>query len=277
MSLNRRLLLERVIATVCAAAFGFKAWPAQSVGFTTGPAKGSLLIIGGGGRDSGIQKVAWDLAGGRQAHWVYIPTAVHDDDMARAVAPRFARHSAYPVETLHTRDRGIADSAAFSRPLRDATAVFLEGGREWRLADAYLDTRVHVELAGVLARGGLICGTSAGAAILASYLVRGSPQGDQILMAPGHERGFGFLTHAAIDPHVLARHRQGDLEQVVAVHPDLLGIGLDEDAAVVVQGGSMSVVNAHAVLITNAGPDQTTGYFRLPAHASYDLTRRAIQ
>ncbi|PYU42209.1 MAG: hypothetical protein DMG54_16885 [Acidobacteria bacterium] len=71
------------------------------------------------------------------------------------------------------KDRVKADSAEFVAPLKQATFVFIDGGRQWRLADAYLGTRVERELRNVLKRGGVIAGNSAGASILASYLVRG--------------------------------------------------------------------------------------------------------
>ena len=74
--------------------------------------------------------------------------------------------------------------------LRDATGVWIPGGRQWRLVDSYLNTRTHRELQRVLERGGVVGGTSAGASILGSYLVRGSPETNTIVMAPGYEEGF---------------------------------------------------------------------------------------
>src|SRR5579872_4529889 len=66
----------------------------------------------------------------------------------------------------------------------------------------------------VLARGGVVAGTSAGASILTSYLVRGAPEGNWILSAPGHERGFGLLANAAVDQHVDRYHREDDIADV---------------------------------------------------------------
>ncbi len=57
--------------------------------------------------------------------------------------------------------------------LGNAQAVWISGGRQWRLADAYLHTRTHRELFALLDWGGLIGGSSAGASIMASYLIRG--------------------------------------------------------------------------------------------------------
>ncbi|MGH7045751.1 MAG: Type 1 glutamine amidotransferase-like domain-containing protein [Stellaceae bacterium] len=79
-------------------------------------------------------------------------------------------------------------------------AVFFGGGRQYRLVDAYAGTLTERAIRAVLARGGLIAGTSAGATILGSYLVRGAPsEGNSILMYPGYERGFAYLSNVAID------------------------------------------------------------------------------
>ena len=78
---------------------------------------------------------------------------------------------------LHTTDRKVADSPEFVAPLKDATGVYLEGGRHWRLAEAYLGTLTLKEIFGVLDRGGVVMGGSAGATIQGSYMVRGSSNG----------------------------------------------------------------------------------------------------
>jgi len=120
------------------------------------------------------------------------------------------------------------------------------------LADAYLGTRVERELRNVLKRGGLIAGSSAGASILASSLVRGDPAGPEVMMAKGHERGFGFIPNNAIDQHVSERHREHEMESVVAAHPKLLGIGIDPNTIMVVHGGRLDVIGSGKVTITEA-------------------------
>ena len=267
--LNRRVVvwgLAGATATVAGSAHP------QAGPRSQGPERGALLIIGGGDRGREIQHAAWSLAGGREAQWVYIPTAFHDDDLGSALPPTFARHARRRVQVLHTRDRSEADTAAFAAPLQNATAVFIDGGRQWRLTDAYLDTRTHAALRGVLDRGGVVVGTSAGAAVLASYLMRGSPEGSDTVMSPGHEVGFGFLTHAAIDPHVVKWRRERDMAQVVVAHPDVLGIGLDEGAAVVVRNGDMLRVNGRAVLITDGVDHDGEPFLCLAKNRSFDLT-----
>jgi cyanophycinase len=209
-----------------------------------------LLIIGGGEQGTEIQNAAIEL-GGKPARWVFIPTAGTDAEVAKAEPPAFIRRSGATSMVLHTPDRKVADSEAFVAPLRTATAVFFEGGRQWRLVDAYGNTRTERELRGVLDRNGLIAGTSAGATIQGSYLVLGAPESNTILMSPGHERGFGYLSNAAIDQHVGERGRENDLSVVVASHPGLLGVGIDENTAVIVQHNAMTVIGRCSVRITD--------------------------
>ncbi|HXV86414.1 MAG TPA: Type 1 glutamine amidotransferase-like domain-containing protein, partial [Gemmatimonadales bacterium] len=156
-----------VLALVAAAAPA----PAQDVG----PAHGSLVIVGGGALDQVILERLVQLAGGPDAPLVVIPTAGEDEsyDQYWPGLRGLRQAGATQLTVLHTRDRAVANTAEFAAPLRQARGVWFPGGRQWRLADSYLNTRVHEELKGVLARGGVIGGTSAGATILGSYLVRG--------------------------------------------------------------------------------------------------------
>jgi cyanophycinase len=237
---------------------------------SAGPARGALLIIGGGERGTQIQDAAIKLAG-KGARWVYIPTASTDAEIVKLIPPAFTGRAGGTVKHLHTRDRKVADSESFTAPLRTATAVFIDGGRQWRLIDAYGGTRTETELRGVLDRGGLIAGTSAGASIQGSYLMRGSPQGNDILMAPGHERGFGYLSNVAVDQHVAERERANDLSEVVAAHPGLLGVGIDESTAVTVQRNTMVVVGTGMVRITDGADHKGLPYYVLKPGARFDL------
>src|SRR6185436_12327004 len=184
------------------------------------------------------------LAGGPGAHIVVIPTAGE----AEAYGPDcdclalFRALGATNLTVLHTKDRAVADTEAFAAPLKTATAVWFVGGRQWRLVDSYAGTRTEAAIKAVLARGGVIGGTSAGATIQGSYLVRGARSGNEIMMAPGYEAGFGLMRGVAIDQHVTARHREGDLDAVVQKHPEVLGIGIDQSTAIEVGRDSFRVL-----------------------------------
>lgn len=220
---------------------------AQSVG----PQNGSLLIVGGGKMGKEIVQEFVDRAGGIDSPFVLVPGANAGEDWdEKYVAKSFlSRAGAKDITVLHTRDRAVANSEEFVAPLRRAKGVWIDGGRQWRLADSYLGTRTHCELFCVLARGGVIGGSSAGATIQGSYLVRGAPEGNTIMMAKGHEFGFGFMNCTAIDQHVIARKRENDLAEVLDTYPGLLGIGVDEGTAIVVTGRRFKVIGASQVVI----------------------------
>ena len=246
---------------------------------TLGPAKGSLIIVGGGGMPKVIFDRFFQAAGGRDAKLVVVPTAGSgaEYDESTSSVKMFKKAGATNVHLLHTRDPKMADSDEFIAILRDAKAVWFGGGRQWRLADAYLGTKTEVAFHDVLKRGGVIGGSSAGATIQGSYLVRGAPQGNQIMMSPGHEKGFGFVRRSAIDQHLLARERENDMLPVIRKHPHLLGIGIDESTALHVRGNTAEVIGKSKVLFYDIALEKTVGkkfYTTLDPGDRYDLKFR---
>jgi cyanophycinase len=241
---------------------------------TSGPEHGALVIAGGGTLGPAIITRFIELAGGPAAPVVVIPTAsedVKDGWLGKSV---LARAGMTNLTALHTRSHAEADRERFVEPLRRARGVWFDGGRQWRLVDSYLGTRTERELFALLGRGGVIGGTSAGATIQGSYLVRGARAGNTLMMAPGYEKGMGFLKVAAIDQHLLTRKRQEDMVPVVKAHPELLGIGIDESTAIVVQGDRFEVVGESKVAIYEAGKP----YFFLSAGDRFDVkARRKVQ
>jgi cyanophycinase len=236
-----------------------------------GPRDGWLIIIGGGQVGPEIWDRFFSLAGGKDAPIVVIPTAGDADTYNESSLATLRKAGGTNLTLLHTRDRNVADSEAFVEPLRKARGVFFVGGRQWRLADAYLDTRTQRELEALLARGGVIAGSSAGATIQGSFMVRGAVSGNEIMVSPDHIRGLGFLTDSAVDQHLLTRHREKDLVPVINERPDLLGIGLDERTAIVVHGDQFEVIGPSKVAIYTAGHD----FYFLQSGDRFDLTKRA--
>ncbi|HLC51872.1 MAG TPA: cyanophycinase [Candidatus Nanoarchaeia archaeon] len=153
------------------------------------------------------------------------------------------------VTVLHTRNRNVANTEAFVEPLRSAYGVWFEGGRQPRIVDAYLNTLFHDEVRKVLDRGGIVGGTSAGASVMSSFLIRGQTGEAGHIVIGDHTEGFGFLRNVGIDQHVAQRGRENDLSQLVQLHPDHLGIGLDERTAAILDGDIMNVVGDGQVRI----------------------------
>ncbi len=242
-----------------------------------GPARGSLVLVGGSMQDAAIVERFLELAGGEDAPLVLIPTAggAESYDPTWPGTGPFLAAGARHLTVLHTTDRHTANTDAFVEPLRHARGVWFGGGRQWRLADAYLDTKVHEALREVLDRGGVIGGSSAGATILGSYLVRGDTRTNTIMMGD-HEEGFGLLRGVGVDQHLLRRNRQFDLIEVIRARPDLLGIGLDEDTAIVVQGDRFEVIGQSYVAIYDHERLLDSGglFYLLAPGDEYDLATR---
>lgn len=243
-----------------------------------GPKSGALVAVGGGRMPPEIIDEFIKLGGGKSAKFVIIPTANTGEDWGETYVTRsFLKKSGVEqVSVLHTRDRDVADSEDFVKSLQQATGVWIDGGRQWRLADVYLGTRTQREIAAVVQRGGVVGGSSAGATIIGSYLVRGAPEGNHIMMAKGHEEGFGLLKSAAIDQHVIARKRHLDLVPVIDAHPELLGFGIDEATAIVVQANRLRVIGASHVLVhgRRVPTDPEKPYLTLKSGESFDLEKR---
>ena len=242
-----------------------------------GPGNGSLVIIGGGLGDGEIVERIIDLAGGRDAPLVVIPTAggaTRYDKYWKGQRP-FREAGVSDITLLHTYDPAVADTEEFVAPLRRARAVFFGGGRQWRLADAYLNTRTHRELFALLERGGVISGSSAGATIMGSFLVRGDTETNTVMMGD-HEEGFALLKNVGIDQHLLRRNRQFDLIEVIEAHPELLGIGLDEDTAIIVEGDRFEVIGESYVAIYDNQRQIPPGgkFFFLAPGDRYDMGSR---
>jgi cyanophycinase len=244
-----------------------------------GPARGSLVIVGGSMRDPAIIKRFLDLAGGHDVPIVVIPTAGGGDDYDQywRGLRQFKEAGATNLTVLHTKDREVANSDEFVQPIKDARGVWFSGGRQWRLADSYLHTKTHKALWDLLKRGGVIGGSSAGATIQGSYLARGDTKKNTIMMGD-HEEGLGFLRNVTIDQHLLKRNRHFDLIEIIKAKPDLLGIGLDENTAIVVRGDRFEVLGQSYVAIYDHHSQIDSGgqfYFLAPGD-SFDLkTRKA--
>ena len=286
------LFLTSLISTLTA--FGEKTPP-----IVVGPQSGALVIMGGGGRDQTFPQIFKEfvkLAGGKKAQIVIVPTAASSDpdhNYQRSWALELAKQMEVSgVSILHTHDREKADTEDFAKPLATATGVWFGGGRQWRFTKAYGGTRTEKEFHKVLARGGVIGGSSAGATIQGSFLARGDTSGNTIMVGDV-QRGFGFMKNTAIDQHVVARGREKDLIKVLEdprkemrkefKRTELLGIGIDEDVAIVVRGDQFEIIGKEngEVLVYDpkSWEDDTPAekkWTTLRKGARYDLKNRKV-
>lgn len=221
--------------------------------FSVGPSEGHLIVAGGNLTDTAVIHQFLELAGGADAPIVVVVTAMTDDEIG---SPDFYNNltkwwTAYGLRNftfLHTRNRDTANSENFTAPIMKAGGVWFMGGRQWRLVDAYFDTKTLDAFKDVLNRGGVIGGSSAGATIQGSYLARGDTKTNTLMMGD-HEQGFGFISNVAIDQHLLAMNRQFDIFEILDAHPGMLGLGLDENTAIHVSKNQFEVIGKSYVAV----------------------------
>jgi cyanophycinase len=215
-------------------------------------ARGALVLVGGGRIPDAVAQRFVELAGGATAKVVLVPGAMPAGERrADPFAAVLQRHGVNDVRVLDCSAPHEVTPERLS-VLADATAVWFGGGRQWRLVDAFEGTPALAAFHAVLARGGVVGGSSAGATIQADFLVRGNPLGNAEMWCEGYDRGFGFLPGCAVDQHFLARGREQDLAGLIGRLPQLLGIGIDEGTAAIVQGSVLEVLGDSKIAVFDA-------------------------
>ncbi|MDR2791974.1 MAG: cyanophycinase [Tannerellaceae bacterium] len=242
-----------------------------------GPEKGALVIIGGGTVVTEIWDTIIALAGGvDSARFVVVSNASgeQDDFHSAALDTLVRRLGEASVHRLHLTTIRQANDEANLELLKQATGIYFTGGRQWRIADAYLNTLAHQAFFDLLDRGGVIAGSSAGASIQGSFLWRGDTKSANIHIGD-HTQGLGFLRNSAIDQHILVRNRQFDLQAFLKAAPHFIGIGLDESTAIVVVRDELEVIGKSFVAIHRTEQD-TPPFTLLRKGQKYDLKERKL-
>ena len=119
--------------------------------------------------------------------------------------------------------------------MKFANAVWIDGGIQQHYARYYQNTPVEEQLIGLLDRGGVIGGSSAGASVQTKAMIHGGTE------HPTVSHGFDLLQGAIVDQHFLKRNRLPRLTDAIREHPELVGYGIDEGTALIVEGGKMRV------------------------------------
>ena len=223
--------------------------------------KGHLFIVGGGDWPDGMMNRFVDLAARfGTGRIVILPMASSvPEESAAEETVEFRKLGAKDIVThLLTREQALKpESAAL---LDGAGGVFFSGGDQARLTAVLLDTPVHRRLLELYEQGAVIGGTSAGAAVMSEVMITGDEvrkpeagrefetlQAANIVTA----RGFGFVVpRVVIDQHFVTRKRHNRLISLLAEHPDLLGVAIDESTAVLVRPDeTFEVVGAKQVIV----------------------------
>lgn len=238
--------------------------------------KGSLVIIGGGDRPDYVMHKIMELAGGKNAKLVVIPNA-----------------SGEPVETAEYQVNGLKklgyenifyiygknenlDTPENLAKLDGVTGVFFSGGDQSRLTADLLGTKFLAKIRDIYKNGGVLSGTSAGAAVMSKIMLTGNELVNKdstsayITIEKGNietVEGFGFLENVIVDQHFIKRKRYARLMTLVIENPKLIGIAIDEATSIVVRGGTtFEVLGESQVLVMNATGVKNV---RLDKHKNY--------
>lgn len=222
--------------------------------------QGSLVICGGGDVPDAVHKRFIELAGGPEARLVVIPTAARFENFG-AIKRHYEDWKLLNIASfdfIDTDSRSDADDMAFIEPLRKATGVWIAGGAQGRLTDIYGGTQVEKAVIGVIERGGVVGGNSAGSAIMSSTMIRYGRKPDEVVT----DNGFGLLNRAVIDQHFSQRKRLDRLIGVLYDHPGKLGLGIDENTALVLCGDRLSVFGDASVTVCMAAAENRPQWVR---------------
>ncbi len=237
--------------------------------------RGTLVLSGGGG----VQSPTWnrfiEAAGGKDATIVCIPSAAEFDpgDEPRSYSARELReHGCANVFVIHTNDPDQADKdPRLLALLEKASGVWIDGGRTYRMMDSFQHTKSHALMRNVLTRGGVVGGSSAGCQVAGDFLVRGDPRTNRTLVHDGYTTGLGLLEGVILDAHFLQRNRHEPFVELMKNYPQMLGIGVDEDTALIVRGTAAEVIGDQAVSFYASGSDPVV----LRKGQQYDLEKRS--
>lgn len=190
--------------------------------------EGSLVICGGGDVPPAARRKFMELAGGEEAKLVIIPGGEEDESSFASYFDVWKEYEPLTFHMLNAKSRDQANDPDFTSILDEATGVWLGGGQQDWLINRYANTLVESKLHELLKRKGVIGGTSAGAAVMSAVMVAGGGRKN-----PTVGKGFGFMPGVVVDQHFLKRNRFLRLRSVLDVHTGLIGLGVDEQTAMV--------------------------------------------
>ena len=201
-----------------------------------GEHKRGWIVPVGGAEDkvgpSEVLKRFVQLAGGDQARIVIVPTASSLEETGSRYEKLFRKLGADEAKSLPMQTRPDASKEEWLRYLEEASGIFLTGGNQLRLSSVLGGTPAAKAIRKVNAKGVVVGGTSAGAAILSEHMIASGSEGatpmmGSVTLAPG----FGLTNKVVIDQHFRQRDRLGRLLAALAYNPFAVAIGLDEDTA----------------------------------------------
>ncbi|WP_392542049.1 cyanophycinase [Oryzobacter telluris] len=257
----------------------------------------TLFVIGGAedrvGKASLLRHFL-KLCGGRRSTIVVIPTASSfQDEVGASYTEVFTRLGASSVTIVNPATREEAHDPELVAAIDAATGVFMSGGSQLRLSQLLPGTPLGDALHRAHDRGCVVGGTSAGASIVSDFMISMGDEGvTPRQRASQVTAGLGLLRGVVVDQHFDQRARYGRLMSVIAPSPHLLGVGIDEDTAMVVSDGrEFEVRGSGAVFVLDCTTARTDAadaragapvlvsgaiVHTLPAGSTFDLVQRRL-
>jgi cyanophycinase len=218
--------------------------------------KGCLIIIGGHedrdprGERAILREVAKHVNGGKL---VLATVASHQPEgYFEEYEKAFADLGLGDLVELYVQERSEAGDREKLSVLDDAAGIFFSGGDQLRITSQIGDTGIEAKVRSLYERGGVVAGTSAGASVMSeTMLVKGTSKETHRIGDLHMSPGMGLVRDVIIDQHFAERGRFGRLIGAVAHNPRVLGLGIDEDTAAMVEGDVFRVIGSGAVYVVD--------------------------
>jgi cyanophycinase len=242
--------------------------------------RGVLMPIGGAEDkldDKIILSTFAHLAGGKRARIAIVPTASSIETAGLRYKALFLGMGVEQAEVVYIGSREDANSDDVIDHVNEATGIFLTGGNQMRLSAMIGGTRFEQVVRQANEQGIVVAGTSAGASILSAHMVAlGASGGTPKLRMAQMVAGFGLISNVIIDQHFRQRDRIGRLLALVASNPGLLGLGIDEDtAAIIDSNGTIEVIGRHSLTIVD-GSEMFSDIFQVKAYGEITISNAKL-
>lgn len=219
--------------------------------------KGKLVIIGGGSRpEMMVDRIIKESGVDKSGYAIILPMSSSEPDSAVYYSGR--QFIEKGIKHIYGLDfvKGEALHASKVDSIRNAKMIYISGGDQNRFMDIVAGTAIEKAIHDCYANGGLIAGTSAGAAVMSKLMITGNElkhpdrtlrniEADNVEIG----KGLGMLTNVIIDQHFVWRGRYNRFISAIIEHPKMLGIGIDEATAILVNGNTAEVIGDSQVIV----------------------------
>ena len=220
--------------------------------------KGSLFIIGGGNRSDELMQKMLQTANLKSTDYIIVlPMASEVPDVGfETLSKQLKKLDNRMIRSFNFSKHDVNDKK-WTDSLAHAKLIYILGGDQNRFMNVVLNTPVYDAIHKAYKSGSTIAGTSAGAAVMSKYMITGKQLLDTVYKETFNKlwnkniefsKGMGLLENTIIDQHFLKRNRYNRLISALAVHPDMVGVGIDESTAIIVKGSKATVAGESQVI-----------------------------